>query len=91
MSDDPTTTYERARKAAGLDPVGDHVDAYMAQATGEGNLDDDLRLKMRYKYVCGRLDSNPANPAKWEAKRRELEEELMDAGIRPSTLLDNTK
>ena len=77
----------KSERTSTPDRVGDFTDEFMGETAEDSPLDDTLRLKMRYMFVLGRLDVDPDNRPKWEKKRHELEEKLMENDIRPSTLL----
>ena len=84
---DPNSLYQRARAAAGLNRVGDYTDEFIGQQAEDSPLSEEQYLKMRYKFVLGRLDTNPDDRQIWEDRRDNLEEQLMDHDIRPSTLI----
>lgn len=77
--------YDRARKAAGLDRLSDHTDKILTQSVEEGGLSETEKLKARYSFVLGKLDVS--DDPKWTEKRKDLEEQLLDHDIKPSTLI----
>jgi len=84
---DPDTLPSDARTST-PNRVGEITDEFIGKQTQDSSLDEELRLKMRYNFVLGKLDANPSNRPKWEEKRHEIEQNLMANDIRPSTLLD---
>jgi hypothetical protein len=73
-------------------PLSDQIEQLVGELFDEEVLGQELALKCRYSYLHGRIQSQQDKNEEIDESDMQmlnrLEEQLMDAGIRPSTVLD---
>jgi len=74
------------------EPIGDQIEDLAGELFDPEVLGEDLALKCRYAYLHGKIKmvqtKGEAPDDRHMQMLNEMEERLMDAGIRPSTVLD---
>lgn len=73
-------------------PIGDQIEDLAGGLFDPEILGRELTLKCRYSYLHGKISATQEKGRKvndrYMQKLNDLEEKLMDEGIRPSTVLD---
>jgi len=73
-------------------PLSDQIEELAGELFDEEVLGETLALKCRYSYLHGRIQSRQDKNEEVDGANmqmlNDLEEQLMDEGIRPSTVLD---